>query len=110
MLQAGMPILSATVKLVPKDSVTFRGISTGGMLVDLATGDYYELNRVGAKLWRSMASGETVAGAIHAIQVEYDAAPEVVESDAQRLFEELLDRGLVGTVVVGSRPSLSVAR
>jgi len=77
--------------------VTFRPLETGGLLVDLATGECWEVNPTGASLWNRIVAGQTLREAIEALQGEYDVARETVEPDAVRLCSALVAGGLLDT-------------
>jgi hypothetical protein len=80
-----------------KSGVTFRPLETGGLLVDLATGECWEVNPTGATLWNRLVGGQTLREAIEGLQEEYDVVREAVEQDAVRLCSDLVAAGLLGT-------------
>lgn len=82
---------------IAKSGVTFRPLETGGLLVDLATGDCWEVNPTGASLWNRLVAGQTLREAIEALRGEYEVTPEHVEADAVRLCSELVAAGLLDT-------------
>jgi len=75
--------------------VRYRPMASGGMLVNLATGACFELNRSAAELLTHLLDGATVGGAIDTVQKKYRVALDVVETDALQLCDELLRAGLV---------------
>jgi hypothetical protein len=75
--------------------VEFRAVDEGGILVDLESGACFQLNRVGAALWKGLSRGDTVGAAIDSIRHRYAVASEVLEHDSLRLCDELLRAGLI---------------
>ena len=65
------------------------------VILDLARGDYFGVDEVGAKLWEGLARGESPAEVAAAIGPDYDVDPGVLERDLVRLTDELVARGLV---------------
>lgn len=64
-------------------------------MLDLASGTYFGLDPVGARLWQLLAEGRTVAEACEVLAGEYDASREQIESDVDLLVTELAANGLV---------------
>lgn len=77
-------------------------MASGGMLVNLATGACFELNRSAADLWTRLSNGGTVASAIETVREMYPVAPDVIEADALQLCHELLQAGLVTDAFTGN--------
>lgn len=90
-----MSSLSRATQLKPKADVEFRPVDGGGMLVDVATGGCFRVNEVGAEAWTCVVGGLSVGGALDSLERLYEVRPDRLESDLLRLFNELLDAGLV---------------
>jgi hypothetical protein len=65
------------------------------VLLDLARGDYYGLDTIGARLWRGLMEGRTVADIATEIAPEYDVEPATLRSDLVELLRDLAEKGLV---------------
>ena len=89
------PVFSRTARLAPQGHVEFRSVEEGGILVDLESGACFQLNRVGAQLWKRLSAGDTVGAAIDSLRQRYDVASEVLERDSLLLCDELLRVGLI---------------
>jgi hypothetical protein len=88
------PEIGDTVR--PARNVAAREIEDGAMLVDLDSGACWQLNRVGAEIWRSISGQDgSLAGACAAVAARYDVAREAVEKDVLALIDDLQSRGLV---------------
>lgn len=90
-----MSSLSRATQLKPKADVQFRPVEGGGMLVDVVTGGCFRVNEVGAEAWTCVAGGLSVGGAVDSLGQRYEVRPDRLESDLFRLFNELLNAGLV---------------
>jgi hypothetical protein len=65
------------------------------VLLDLRSGIYFSLNRVGAFVWR-MLNGQNDLGAIHRSMCRrFDVAPQTSWSDLVKLVDELLQQRLI---------------
>ena len=75
------------------------------VLLDLARGDYYGLDAIGARLWNGLMAGRTASEVAAQIGPEYDVEPDVIEQDLHALVDDLLARGLVEKIDDGSDPN-----
>jgi hypothetical protein len=64
-------------------------------LLNLQTGVYYGLDRMGAYLWSLLREPVTVRALQEHVQHEYDAAADVVATDIGKFLEEMLAAGLI---------------
>lgn len=87
--------ISQITLLRPMNHVTCRSTTSGAILVDIRSGECYELNKVGAELWSSLADGRSIGEAMEQIQSRYDVTAETVEADVTRICHHLLEAGLV---------------
>ena len=88
--------LPATVTISPQ--VMARRVADEVVLLDLASGNYFGLDAVGARAWELLAEGRAVPEVLDAIASEYEVTREQLESDLARLLHEL---GAAGLVVTG---------
>ncbi|MEO8875000.1 MAG: PqqD family protein [Polyangiaceae bacterium] len=68
------------------------------VLLDLAGGDYYGVNEVGARLWAGFVAGKTAREVATEIRDEFDVSLEVLLDDLVDLTRDLLKRGLIRSV------------
>lgn len=68
------------------------------VLLDLARGDYYGLDEVGAALWHGLVAGRTVAEIAADLGSQYDVDDARLRQDLVALLEELVAKGLVEAV------------
>jgi hypothetical protein len=79
---------------VPSQVMT-REMGDETVILDLASGTYFSLNPVGTRFWQLVREGRTLAQACDLMQDEYDVAREQLETDLQRLAQDLVARGLL---------------
>jgi hypothetical protein len=65
------------------------------VLLNLADGQYYALDEVGSRIWSLCDGSRAVSDLMAVLCQEYDASPDVIESDARELLSDLLDAQLV---------------
>jgi hypothetical protein len=81
-------------RVKPAPSVHTRTFDGELVILDLAAGEYYTLDVVGARLWSALEGGRTVGDVAREIAAEYDVAVEKVEADFLALADDFLRRGL----------------
>lgn len=79
------------------ETVVFQTVDDELVLLDLDSGVYYGLDRVGARIWRLLAEHGEPRRALEALIAEYEVAPERAAADLVDLVAELEARGLVRT-------------
>jgi len=67
----------------------------GAVLIDNATGECFELNRTGARIWECIVQGADLDGVVDVIASESSVERSVVAADAANLIDALARRGIV---------------
>ncbi len=80
--------------LVPEAVIT-RELDGETILLNLDTGIYFGLDKVGTDVLRAIRSVGTLGEALDLVQSEYDVEPAVLTTDFLRLVDELLAKGLL---------------
>lgn len=75
--------------------VMARTVGDETVILDLASGTYFGLDPVGARIWQLIGEGKTLAEICATMLEEYEVEREQLETDVLRLSSELLERGLV---------------
>lgn len=70
------------------------------VILNLARGMYFGLDRVGARIWALLQEPRTVTQIRDLILEEYDVDPERCESDLLKLLEDLEQQQLINVVPV----------
>jgi hypothetical protein len=65
------------------------------VLFHMAEGTYFSLNSVGARLWELCDGYLTLQDVAATMALEFDAPPNVIETDTSELVSELLEAGLL---------------
>ncbi|HEY9428117.1 MAG TPA: PqqD family protein [Gemmatimonadaceae bacterium] len=66
-------------------------------ILDAERGQFYSLNEVGGRVWELLRDGATFGAIVDRLCGEYDAAPETIGADVERLLVQLASVGLVLT-------------
>ena len=85
--------LSDNVTIPPQVMARLVGDET--VILDLASGTYYGLDPVGARIWQMMAEGKALASVCETLVDEFDVSRETLERDVLQLTKELCAKGLV---------------
>jgi hypothetical protein len=96
---ASKPALDRTMldRIILQPSPDVQGTSMEGetVLLDLSTGRYYTLNRLGSVIWEH-CTGHTTISDIHAVLCNrFDVAPERALDDLVALANQLVQEGLL---------------
>ena len=73
------------------------GVSGELVVLDLERGVYYELNEVGAFIWRAVQEPVSVGSILEGLLNAYNVPAEECESDLSGILGKLLERGLIET-------------
>jgi hypothetical protein len=79
-------------------NVTARQFDDELVILDLAGGNYFALNEVGARMWHALARGSTPEEIVESLATEYEVERDSLLSDCLRLVEELVRRQLISKV------------
>jgi hypothetical protein len=81
--------------LVANPNIVVQQTNDGAILMDMASGDCFELNRLGAEVWARLGKGESPAELVASVAASYGVPPATVQSDVQALLQVLTDSGLL---------------
>jgi len=81
--------------LVANPNVVAQETDDGAILMDMASGDCFELNRIGAEIWSRLGKGESPSQLVANVAASYGLPAATVESDVRTLLEELTRSGLL---------------
>lgn len=82
-------------KLIPNPSVVSQQTSDGAVLLEMTTGECFELNRVGAEIWEAIARGGVLEDVIVTLEKRYHLPMSMIDADARILINDLLAKGLL---------------
>lgn len=66
-------------------------------ILDAESGQFYSLNDVGGLVWELLRGGTTFGAIVARLYDEYDAAPEAIGTDVERLLGDFARVGLLLT-------------
>jgi hypothetical protein len=82
--------------VIPLKDVVYTDFQgTGGILVDLNSKQYYQLNETGSLIWRSLEKGRTVDDIVSEMRTIYEISPEHAKASVENLLLSLESRKLV---------------
>ena len=84
-----------TDKVTIPEQVLARQVGDETVILDLASGTYFGLDPVGARIWQLMTEGKTLAEVCAAMLEEYEVTREEIERDVLKLTEELGAKQLI---------------
>lgn len=82
-------------KVAIPTQVMARTVGDETVILDLASGTYFGLDPVGARIWQLMSEGQPLAAICDTLLDEYEVTRETLEGDILRLTEDLRAKGLV---------------
>ena len=95
----------------PRDEeIASKVIDGEAIIINLANGVYYSMDKVGALVWERLQAGYTLDDVIRAVTEAYDVSPEQAESHIVELVEELLQENLVVTSENGASRAAEIGR
>ncbi len=77
------------------DAVHARRFDEELVILDLAKGEYFSLDPLGARLWSGLEAGRDVTQIAEEIAVEYDVALDRALADLVALGDDLVAKGLM---------------
>ncbi|MCY4600507.1 MAG: PqqD family protein [Acidobacteria bacterium] len=77
-------------RVARSDAVIFTEFDDATVMMDAEVGSYYELNRVGAKIWALAESRPRVAEVCEALVAEHDVLLDTCGDEVRAFLDELL--------------------
>jgi Coenzyme PQQ synthesis protein D (PqqD) len=75
---------------VPNEQVVFTDFDgTEGILVDLNTKKYYQLNETAMLVWRALERRKTLGEIVNEVTATYDVSPEQATQSVERLLQNM---------------------
>jgi len=91
--------------LVKDSEVLFTSMGEDAVLLHVQRGDYYSLNKVGARLWVMADGTKSVEDLAVMLTQEFDISQEQAEKDIIELAEQLAKEGLVEALETPKDPA-----
>ena len=90
--------LDLSRRIAIRPDVLARSVGAETVILDLASGTYFGLDPVGARVWALSQRGSTLGEICDTLVAEYDVSRERLEADVVRLAVELSRARLVDLV------------
>lgn len=88
-----------SAKLLPTKDIVYTDFQgTGGILVDLNTKQYYQLNETGSLIWRNLEKGNSVEDIVSEMKSIYDVSTEHAQASVEKLLHNLESKKLLQRV------------
>jgi hypothetical protein len=87
--------LTLASRVSPAPDLAFRDIGGEGVLLDLTSGTYFGLNRLGTRAWVLLAEGRSLADLHAQLASELDVTRETLERDLLTWAGTLLEQRLL---------------
>ena len=83
-------------RLIPQKDIVYTDFQgTGGILVDLNTKQYYQLNETGSLIWRGLEKGSSVDDIVAEMRSVYEVSVEQAQVSVEKLLLNLESRKLL---------------
>ena len=89
---------TAVSRVKLSEDVLFQELQGEGVLLEMTTGVYFGLDRVGTRTWQLLGESGVIADLVSVLIQEYDVSEERCESDVRTLVGELLQHRLLEVV------------
>lgn len=90
--------MKLTDKVTIPAQVMARQVGEETVILDLAGGNYFGLDPVGARIWLLMAEGKTLEEVCEAMLATYEVSREDIERDVLVLAQDLNEKRLISLV------------
>ncbi len=87
--------MDAQTILTRSDSATFEVVAGEAILIDMNTGSYFTLNKVGTEFWEMLDGRQTIAEHATVIANKYDVDVPMVVGDLLELAANMAAENLV---------------
>ena len=87
--------MNLTDKVTIPEQVMARQVGEETVILDLASGTYFGLDPVGARIWQLLGEGRTLAEVCESMLAEYEVSRDEIERDLNELLAALVDKGLI---------------
>lgn len=82
-------------KVMIPTQVMARQVGDETVILDLASGTYFGLDAVGARIWQLLSEGQSLVEVCDTMLAEYEVTRGEIERDLTDLLGELSSKGLI---------------
>ena len=80
-----------------KSGLMTANMNGSAVMMDIATGKYYNLGETGGRIWNLLEQPTTLSDLIRTLTSEYEVSAEQCKEDVLAFLQQLVDRGLLIT-------------
>ena len=77
------------------EEIAAKVIDGEAIIINLASGIYYSMDKVGGSIWEMIEAGRTLQEILSVILARYDVSHEQAQNDIEQLVNDLLQENLV---------------
>ena len=85
--------MNLTDKVTIPVQVMARQVGEETVILDLASGTYFGLDPVGARIWKLLSEGRVLADVCEVMLAEYEVSKDELERDVFELLDALVKKG-----------------
>ena len=89
------PQLSPASRVNIAEGVVFRDLQGELVLLNLTTGVYFGLDRVGTRIWNLLETGQTLSQVLSLLLEEYAVTEAQGRQDLECFISQMLEKGLM---------------
>ena len=98
-------MLTPQSRLRPNEQeVAAKVIDGEAIIINLASGNYYSMDKVGGVIWEMLAAAHSLAEVVSVVLARYDVSPQQAQTDVERLAAELVQENLLLATNDGVEP------
>ena len=79
----------------PHPDVQVRVLDGEAVLLNVRSGSYFGLNKVGTHIWELFGQGKTVTAVVAGVCRRFEVEPDQAEEDVRAFTDSLVERGLL---------------
>ena len=87
--------MNLTDKVTIPEPVMARQVGEETVILDLASGTYFGLDPVGARIWQLLGEGRTLEEVCESMRAEYAVSQDEIERDLSDLLAALVEKELI---------------
>lgn len=97
--------MNSTHRFARRDGVASEVIEGEAVIIDLESGVYYSLDKVGGRIWALLLEGRCLDEVGAAVVAEYLVDEETARRDLERLVAQLVEERLLEAQTAGPAPA-----
>ena len=90
--------MNLSYKISIPAQVMARQVGDETVILDLASGTYFGLDPIGARIWQLIGEGKALGEICEVLLTEYEVSSDQLQGDLERLLQELGGKGLISRV------------